>query len=324
MSTWFRVLFCCGLVLCPAVAWADDVPLGDAAFTSYMQQRVQLYSTAPISSPAPFKLTVTMPSGVSMTFGFQDIHDTCVQKPAQCGHIADAYVQYVAENIVSITNAAMQGQANSQNAGATGPVDATRLRVALRVIATCGSSQIRCEVVPSKAPNAFFFRRAFANLGAFCAMPVGNNGHAFMTNGERGSLNLSIGEAIELCEKNAHDAFGPLAGKIAAPPADGIGTIEEPGASARAIFAEDWAAVAKSFGGRLLIAVPARDTLLYIKGDGPDEVRTLEARAMELFGQSDAPLSNDVYRWDGSGWVLVIDDRPIPPFVYPDPVQQQQ
>ena len=133
-----------------------------------------------------------------------------------------------------------------------------------------------------------------------------------MTNADRHGLDLSINEAIDLCEKDARGALSPLAEKIAALPADGIGTIEEPYAASRAVFAKDWAAVAKAYGGHLLIAVPTTHTLLYMKGDGPDAVKAMGARAMVVFNDDQAPVCSDVYRWDGDSFILATSESTMP------------
>ncbi len=86
-----------------------------------------------------------------------------------------------------------------------------------------------------------------------------------------------------------------------------VGRIEAPWAASYALFGDDWASFAAAAGGHVLIAVPARDVLLYVKGDGEEQQRVLAAAAMDMALHSPSPISTDVYRWTGSSFTLGTD-----------------
>ncbi|HEX4301481.1 MAG TPA: hypothetical protein VHZ78_01720 [Rhizomicrobium sp.] len=80
-------------VLANGAAFADDVPLGDAAFTAYIRDKLQLYTPAPVRVLEPFSVAIGAQSGANLVYAFKPLHDACVQAPAQCADKVHDYVQ---------------------------------------------------------------------------------------------------------------------------------------------------------------------------------------------------------------------------------------
>ncbi len=74
-------------------ARADDIPLDPNGFTAYIQQKLQLYSAAPVRVTGPFAVAIGAQSGANLVYDFKPLHDACVAAPAQCADKAHDYVQ---------------------------------------------------------------------------------------------------------------------------------------------------------------------------------------------------------------------------------------
>ncbi|HEY4941577.1 MAG TPA: hypothetical protein VII56_09115 [Rhizomicrobium sp.] len=371
MKSWFSfVLYGAAFLLLPAAALADGIPLDDAGFTAYIQQKLQLYSPAPVRVTAPFALAIGPEVGANLVFEFKPLHDACVADPPQCPGKTHDYVQGVVSRFPSANNGPAPAEMLPQDAAAfmawivdkainllpgdrvdvdgltlnvTRPggrvvhldqsayyrlcaesnfnckvamlqslgrtaawlavADPARLRSSLRLAANCANAVPHgtsgaCPVKPE--PMAPISRRAFANLEEVCHKPVPGGGVVLMLNADRADLNLSVDAAFDLCDARTRDALPPL--PAAPPPADGIVAIVGPYAASRALFGADGSGFA--VGGHLLIAVPSRDLLLFIRSDSPADIAALGARAKAAYDGAPSAISSDVYRWTGKGWAL--------------------
>ena len=355
----------CGLLLlCAAAARAEGIPLGNADFAAYLQQKVQLYSPQPVRVIPPFTLAIGEPGTVNLVYDFKALHDDCVAAPAGCAQKAHDFVQgivarfpaaadlpppppsvpadkhafmtYLAAALgklmpgaridvddmtLNVVRAGGRGvpfdestyytlcreadfrcdtalaQALQRTADWLALPDPARLRISLHVMANCDA---QCEVTPSREMLAPFFRKAFANLEELCFKPVANDNMVPLTSADRRDMGLGADEALDRCEKSTQDALDPA--KFVAPGSGGIGQIEGLYAASRALFAAQFAALAD--GGPLLIAVPQRDLLLYVKGDGAAQQTALRARA-QAAATGGLAIGPDIYRWTGTGWSLV-------------------
>ena len=364
--------------MAPVAAMADGIPLDDAGFTTYIQQKLQLYSPAPVRVTAPFSVAIGADAGANLVFTFKSLHDDCVRDPASCPGKTHDYVQDIVRKFPAANSApplantvpsdkdgfmawlvAEGGKllptgakldADGMTLNVTRPggravpldmrgyyqlcqqsnfvcadpmrqsiarasvwlsvADTARLRVSLHIMASCSvvasvGNSLSCTVRPSPEPMSSFFRRAFANLEEVCFKQIGGDNVVPLLNADRKDAGLSIGDALDLCDKDTHEALGPL-------PADGAGVINGPYAASRALYPADWASLAQANGGHLIIAVPSRDMLLYAKGDDEAAIAALGARAMAVFASSPLGISSDVYRWNGDGWSLATDRSTMP------------
>lgn len=82
-----------------AGASAADIPKDKAAFTLYMQNKLQLYSPLPINVVGPLSLSVGTASAAVTLPSLKTLHKLCVATPAKCDHAVNDYVQDVARAI---------------------------------------------------------------------------------------------------------------------------------------------------------------------------------------------------------------------------------
>jgi len=75
--------------------------------------------------------------------------------------------------------------------------------------------------------------------------------------------------------------------------------------SSRLLLHEDWSPLASAQGGVLLVAVPAKDVVLYVGEDSAAAVDALRTLATQVGKQTPAPLSDFVLRWTRDRWVVV-------------------
>ncbi len=66
-----------------------------------------------------------------------------------------------------------------------------------------------------------------------------------------------------------------------------------------------WTDVASAFEGKLLVAIPAPDVLLYAHERSPSVVTALSAKASEVFEASPRGTSTQILRWTPAGWTVV-------------------
>ena len=374
MTSWPAIVFYGALfALIPAASFADGIPLDDAGFTAYIQQKVQLYSPAPVRVTGAFAIAIGPEVGANLVYAFKPLHDGCVADPAQCPRLTHDYIQDIVRRFPSANSGPPAGdilpsdkpafmtrvaaelgrllpgdaveadgmmlnvtrpgghaigfdqsgyyrlcaeasfncrvpllQSLARTAAWLAAPEPARLRSALHAMPDCsvsasGELSRGCAAQPSREPMAPVFRHAFANLEEVCFKAAGS-GDVPLTNADRSDLGLDAGAALDLCGKSTRAALGVL--HLPPPAADGIGTLDEPYAASRALFTADWTALAQGSGGHLIIALPSRDTLLYMKGDGPAGIAALAARARDA-SAGPLALGADVYRWNGGGWSLV-------------------
>src|SRR5690242_10349604 len=80
-------------------ALADAVPKDRAAFTAYIQKKLQLYSPSPINVVGPLSLSVGTANAAVALPPLKTLHKLCVASPAKCEHAVNDYVQDAARAI---------------------------------------------------------------------------------------------------------------------------------------------------------------------------------------------------------------------------------
>jgi uncharacterized membrane protein len=94
--------------------------MDDAGFTTYVQQKLQLYSPSPISSTGTLSLSVSAPGSATNLPSLKPVHDSCVATPAKCDRAVNDYVQGVAHDV-------LQRATSSPAAQPATPANATQL-----------------------------------------------------------------------------------------------------------------------------------------------------------------------------------------------------
>lgn len=75
--------------------------------------------------------------------------------------------------------------------------------------------------------------------------------------------------------------------------------------SGRVLLHEDWAPLARAQKGVLVVALPAKNLLLYGADDSPAGLEALRLQARDLARRSPAQLSDLLLRWTPEGWQAV-------------------
>lgn len=346
-------------------ARAAAIPLDEAGFGAYLQQKVQLYSPMPVRIAEPYTLAIGGETGVNLVYSFKALHDDCVAHPGTCDDKAHDFIQGIVSRFPTaatlpppvakvpsgqggfmaylagmlgkklpgariVTNGltltvtrsggraipfdestyyklcseaqfrcdAALDQALQRTADWLAPPDRGALRISLHAMSCAGAT---CTVSPSPDAMAPFFRKAFANLEELCFKPGAGGQPVPLINADRDDMDLTAAAALDLCEQTTHAALGPVSARLVPVAPGEVGRVGEPYAASRALFPGDWTALAA--GGHLIIALPNRDTLLYMTGDSATDIATLTAHAAPLFTGNSLAISADVYRWTTGGWV---------------------
>jgi hypothetical protein len=224
-------------------------------------------------------LQVTRPGGRAIPFDESTYYKLCAEAQFRCDAALDQALQRTADWLATPERSA--------------------LRISLHAMRCAGGA---CRVSPSPDAMAPFSRKAFANLEEICFKPGAGGNPVPVITADRDDLNLTAAAALDLCEQATHAALDPASTKLVPVGPSEVGRVGEPYAASRALYPGDWAALAS--GGHLIIALPNRDTLLYMTGDSAADIRALAVHAAPFFTGNSLGISPDVYRWTSGGWVL--------------------
>jgi len=182
------------------------------------------------------------------------------------------------------------------------PVTREEVRVAIRPVAYL--ENLRHDA-SDKAKPAPLFRPLADGL---VALPFVDSPRAarLLQEADRKQLGLSADQVFDLALANLRQSLKPTA-EVAKPVKPGaLGTLQgEFYESSRLLLREDWAALAKAQGGVLVVALPAKDVLLYGADDSPAGLDALRTLAREVSRRSSGHLSDLLLRWTEGGWLAV-------------------
>ncbi|MBS0472296.1 MAG: hypothetical protein JSR60_14585 [Proteobacteria bacterium] len=91
-------------------ALAGEVPLGDSDFTTYVRDKVQLYSPAPVRSIAPFTVAIGKPGQANLVFDFSGLHADCLRVPDSCDSKTYDYIQSIVARFSAAASAPETGE----------------------------------------------------------------------------------------------------------------------------------------------------------------------------------------------------------------------
>ena len=87
-------------VASPVLALASDVPSDEAAFTTFIRDKLQLYSLSPIRVAGPLSLSMqTADSSIDLP-SLRPLHELCQSSPTKCDQAVNDYIQTTSRDIL--------------------------------------------------------------------------------------------------------------------------------------------------------------------------------------------------------------------------------
>lgn len=261
------------------VQWAagEGSPQEQAAFTERVAARLRARlgdAAVVVAEPLTLKIGDTQAN-------LDRVHTFCRANAAGCDAELDRYVQAVVD----------------VQAHAAAPPSREALRVVVR------TAEFADGAAGSVAGKAGFIRRPLAEGLVGMLMLDSPRSARLVSEVDCQSLGLTADEAYAQGLANLRRALPPLA-QAAKPVAHGgLGKLEgdfyETG---RVLLHEEWAALARAQKGVLVVALPAKNLLLYSADASPSGLEALRSLARDVARRSPGPLSERLLRWTPGGW----------------------
>jgi uncharacterized protein YtpQ (UPF0354 family) len=273
-------LFCALLLVSAATcgsARAQDVPKGEAAFTDYVagQMRRELKG-AKVEVKGPLTLAVD-----DLQANLDRIYAYCNKDAQGCRHTISNYVK----SIVQVRNS--QGVPLSK--------DAVRIVVRTSAYVKAAAAQ-KAKVLP----------RPLA--GELVMLPALDTPRMIRILAEKDNqeFGLSSDEVFKLGLVNLRAQLKPLMQVAKVAQAGQIGYLNgDAYHSSRLALHESWSPLAKAQGGKLIVAAPATDTVLYIGDDTALAIDAFRTLVKTVLSRSPSPLSGELLRWTPERWEVV-------------------
>jgi len=268
------------MALC-CFAQSQDVPLGEVRFTEYVagQLRDEMQD-ATVVVKGPLTLAIgEMQANLDRIFAY------CNRRPPGCAREISTYVKAVA-------------QAHNDRFA---PPSRDTVRVVVRTRAYVTTSQ---ATLSKEAP--LLQPRELA--GGLVMLPAIDMPRTIrmLTAKDTMVLGLSTDEIFQIGLANLRMRLRPLmdVAKIARPGQIGYlsGDVYH---SSRLALHESWLPLAKAHGGKLVVAAPATDTVLYIGDDTSAAIGALRALASSVWSRAPTQLSRELLRWTPKRWEVV-------------------
>src|SRR5712691_1646154 len=268
------------LAACPSVR-AQSVPKGEAAFTEYVATQLRRAirgATVEVKGPLTLELA-GLEANLDRIFAF------CNRNTAGCASEVANYVKAVTQVY--------------QNR--TAPPSKTAVRVVVRTKAYLAAAE---ATMPKEGPK--LQPRPLA--GDLVMLPALDEPRTIRMLDERdnAALGLSADEVFKLGFDNLRKQLKPLMSVAKVAQADQIGQLSgDTYHSSRLALFESWSPLAKVHGGKLIVAAPATDMVLYVGDDSPKAIDALRTLAKTAAARAPAPLSSELLRWTPQRWEAV-------------------
>jgi uncharacterized protein YtpQ (UPF0354 family) len=274
---------CIFLAIFPAytLVLAQEVPTGEAAFTEYVASQLRRETGgAAVSVKGPLTLALGgVQANLDRIFAF------CRSNRSGCSREISNYVTATAQ----IYN------------GRSTPPSKEAVRVVVRRQAYVTASQ---AALPMGAPKLQL--RSLA--GALVILPAIDTPRTIrmLTEKDMQDLGLSADGAFRLGLANLSHRLKPLMEVAQAVRPGQIGHISgDAYNSSRLAMLESWSPLAKAQDGKLIVAAPATDTVLYIGDETPIAIDALRTLANSISARAPNPLSSELLRWTPRRWEAV-------------------
>jgi hypothetical protein len=276
----------CGVLLVLAAmgcgsASAQDVPKGKAAFTEYVAERFRReMGGAAVVVEGPLRLAIGgMQANLDRIFGY------CSQTTTGCEREISNYVEGIAQASTDRT--------------------APPTRETVRVIVRTREYVAAAWAAMPKDARRLQPRELAGGLVMLPAIDMPRTIRS-ATLGDSDVLGLSGDEIFELGLANLRAQLRPLME---------VATVAKPGQighfssdiyeSSRLALHESWSPLAKAHGGKLIVAVPATNAVLYIGDDAPIAIDAFRLLVKNVWARTANPLSTELLRWTPTRWEVV-------------------
>ena len=280
MPIWPSYLGIVALCLSSAVA-AQAIPSDRDGFTQYVADRVkQEIPDAPVAVKSPLTLTIgDLQANLDRIYGY------CQRNEEGCSREISQYVKGAVE---------VYKEANT-------PPTKDALRVVVR------SSQYLKQAQNSMAPGApsLYFKPVAGDLVAIPAIDSPRTIRMFSEKAGK-ALGLTADEAYQEGLSNVSRTLKPVLDVAKVAGHNQIGNIVgEPFNTSRLALHESWKPLVDAQQGKLIVAAPATDLVLYIGEDSPTAIDALRTLVQRVMSRAPNRLSNTLLRWTPAGWEVI-------------------
>jgi hypothetical protein len=262
-------------------AFAEPPPLDEAGFTDHVAQRLRKEAgTTEVTVKGP--LTLTFGQGQA---NLDRIYLFCKTNPAACDDEVSTFIAGVVQVM--------------QAAAAPPTRDAVRAVVRTSRYVT----QVLGTLPPDAAPV-----QPLPLVKGLLILPVLDTPRTIrmLTEKDNAALGMTADEVVQLGLANLRKTLKPMVeGKDIASSAEVGQLVGDAYESSRLALFDTWAPIAKAEGGKLIVAAPSTDMILYIGDDSADAVKALRVLVKDVIGRAPNPLSNLVLKWTPTGWEVV-------------------
>ena len=271
---------------------AAQVPLEPASFGNYVMQalRDRAGASAQVSATEPLAISIEL-SGLRTTARLDSLHRHCVRERGICRDAIRRYVESFMEMI--------EGEPKN-------PL-ASQLRVLVKDSAYVKRLK---DTFTEKGAAPPVTKPYLAELWIVLAI-AGESVHWIASTSVIERLRLDEATALDLALKNTRAAMLPLS-HVAKPVGElpfsfSVGVYD----SSRLLMHADWAAIADSQKGELIVAVPATDMIIFGTVQSGEDVKQFKEATLRARNTAARPLSTSLYRWHAGEWDVLSDEHMV-------------
>jgi hypothetical protein len=277
------VLLACAFLVLPSVASAAKIPLDEKGFTSALARAFRRAMPGfHVTIGGPLALTLVGPDNDPQQSALGTIYSVCQRNPDGCEAAVGSYVAQMSDSFTHKRT-----------------LDRSLLRAVVRPVQYVDA--IRKAFAGKEEPPVAPF---IGNLWIVCVLDM-PQAISTLGPGDLAKLGLSREEALALATKNDAALFAPVeeAGHPIAGQPVGLVT-GSPYESSRLLLPETWAALAARNGGKLLVAAPGTDLMIYADARQPNALKIMQEQAAMVAMGAARPLPQTIFRWTPVGWVV--------------------
>jgi len=258
---------------------AQDVPKGQAAFTEYVATQVR---RALEGETVKVKGPLTLEIG-AIQANLYRIFTFCDKNASSCANEISNYVKGVAQVVKDRTT----------------PPSKESVRIVVRTKDYVANA-LRLPKSPKLQPRPL--------AGGLVMLPAIDMPRTIrlLSEDDNQALGLSPDDVFKLGLANMEKQLAPLMSIAEVAQAGQIGHLgDDAYHSSRLALFESWAPLAKAHGGKLIVAAPATDAVIYIGDNTPIAIAAFRRLAKEVSTRAPTPLSTELLRWTPARWEVV-------------------